>query len=137
MHECPFCYEACFCNGDIDDIDTGEAPEDCKHYRVCILENGGESEEYANYREALFETLQNDYERTAHYLAGLLMGALPGCDDPNRATHKIAIAMIREDDDGDRYLWNSYCAATGDPMGHSGASWSMALHYAWSLINGK
>lgn len=30
MHTCPDCGEACYCNGDIEDHDTGE-PEDCGH----------------------------------------------------------------------------------------------------------
>jgi len=31
MHECPDCGQACFCNGDIEDIDWGE-DINCKHF---------------------------------------------------------------------------------------------------------
>lgn len=31
LHSCPDCDEACYC--DIEDHDTGEAPDDCSH--VC------------------------------------------------------------------------------------------------------
>lgn len=33
MHSCPGCGEACYCCGDIDDIDTGdeEAEDNCTH----------------------------------------------------------------------------------------------------------
>ena len=33
MHNCPECRSACYCGGDIDDIDTGdkEAEENCTH----------------------------------------------------------------------------------------------------------
>ncbi len=37
MHSCPVCDQACYCGGDIDDIDAGddEAYENCTH---CDLE---------------------------------------------------------------------------------------------------
>jgi hypothetical protein len=37
MHSCPDCGQACYCNGDIDDIDAGdkEAAENCIH---CLFE---------------------------------------------------------------------------------------------------
>jgi hypothetical protein len=33
MHSCPECGSACYCSGDIDDIDVGdeEAQDDCTH----------------------------------------------------------------------------------------------------------
>lgn len=32
MHSCPTCGQACYCNGDIEDHDTGEEFEDdCVH----------------------------------------------------------------------------------------------------------
>lgn len=33
MHNCPECEEACYCGGDIDDIDAGdeEAQDNCTH----------------------------------------------------------------------------------------------------------
>jgi hypothetical protein len=33
MHNCPNCGQACYCSGDIDDVDAGdkEAEENCMH----------------------------------------------------------------------------------------------------------
>ena len=44
MHSCPECGQACYCGGDIDDIDTGdeEAADNCTHPAEC----GDEHEDY-------------------------------------------------------------------------------------------
>ena len=36
-HECPDCYELCFCNGDIDDcmLNSDDAVNHCEHYKQC------------------------------------------------------------------------------------------------------
>ncbi len=31
-HECPRCGQACYCCGDIDDVDHGECPLECTHH---------------------------------------------------------------------------------------------------------
>ncbi len=42
MHSCPICNQACYCGGDIDDIDTGdtEAEDNC----TCCAEGDGEDD---------------------------------------------------------------------------------------------
>ncbi len=44
MHSCPICDQACYCGGDIDDIDAGdeEALDNCMH---CDEEDARLSEE--------------------------------------------------------------------------------------------
>lgn len=44
MHSCPDCDQACYCGGDIDDIDTGdeEAMENCTH---CAEGDTGDDDE--------------------------------------------------------------------------------------------
>ena len=47
MHSCPECGSACYCGGDIDDIDTGdtEAEDNCTCCAdVCDEETGYEEE---------------------------------------------------------------------------------------------
>ncbi len=34
MHTCPDCGQACYCNGDIDDHETGE-DDNCQHWLEC------------------------------------------------------------------------------------------------------
>lgn len=44
MHTCPECGSACYCGGDIDDIDTGdeEAEENC----TCCAEGEKDDDDY-------------------------------------------------------------------------------------------
>ena len=44
MHSCPDCGSACYCGGDVDDIDTGdeEAEDNCTH---CAEGDGGDDDE--------------------------------------------------------------------------------------------
>ena len=46
MHNCPECGSACYCGGDIDDIDVGdqEAEDDCTH----CLDGDGDNDEDLN-----------------------------------------------------------------------------------------
>lgn len=42
MHSCPDCCQACYCNGDIDDLHWGDDSEeamDCIHYEQCEAED--------------------------------------------------------------------------------------------------
>ncbi len=41
MHSCPECGQACYCNGDVDDIDVGdeEAEDNCTHCAEGEVEN--------------------------------------------------------------------------------------------------
>lgn len=41
MHSCPECLQACYCNGDVDDIDSGdtEAASNCVHWQRCDVED--------------------------------------------------------------------------------------------------
>lgn len=51
MHSCPECGSACYCNGDIDDIDTGdeEAEDNC----TCCAEGDGfdDGDDYEDYND--------------------------------------------------------------------------------------
>jgi hypothetical protein len=57
MHSCPGCGQACYCNGDIDDIDTGdvEAEDNCTH----CAEGDGEDDDEAEDME-LFDDDESD-----------------------------------------------------------------------------
>jgi len=44
MHTCPECGQACFCNGDIDDIDWGDVVW-CEH---CAYVDADEYDDYWN-----------------------------------------------------------------------------------------
>lgn len=46
MHECPHCYAACHCKGDIDDINFGEV-DWCEHWQIC--DNDNDNDEYRDY----------------------------------------------------------------------------------------
>lgn len=47
MHSCPECSAACYCNGDIEDIDCGseESQLKCEHYLACLGRDDLEYEE--------------------------------------------------------------------------------------------
>jgi hypothetical protein len=47
MHTCPDCGQACYCNGDLEDHDTGE-DEGCTHYLTgdCANDNEDFMDEY-------------------------------------------------------------------------------------------
>lgn len=49
MHSCPICDEACYCGGDIDDIDCGdeEAADCCDHCDECSDVDVDPGEEHA------------------------------------------------------------------------------------------
>lgn len=49
-HTCPDCGQMCYCNGDVDDIDWGEASPEanaCTHFKQCEEEyDNGEEDDF-------------------------------------------------------------------------------------------
>lgn len=56
MHTCPECGSACYCNGDLDDIDVGdeEAEDNCT---CCAEEDAGDYDE-----DDIYEPDDEDFE---------------------------------------------------------------------------
>lgn len=46
MHSCPECGSACYCNGDIDDIELEGGAESCVHFTKCEQEEADPDEDF-------------------------------------------------------------------------------------------
>ena len=46
MHSCPECGSACYCNGDIDDIELEGGEDSCCHFTKCEQDEGTPEESF-------------------------------------------------------------------------------------------